>query len=141
MNEADIYKESCTMLRHYSNSSLTIRVVLIAQGIIVLSGGGYLFRTNEFKLAAIAAAFGLLFTIVLLLLHKNYQNKCNIFIKVAADIEGCIENTTNRAMQVCDADHKNRNNNITGEIFDINGFFYFMILAFAGLLLSAIFIR
>jgi hypothetical protein len=139
MDTSDVYKEACLMLRHYSNSSLAIRIAVIAQGIIILSGGGYLFRVSEFAFVAVAAFFGLLFTFILLMLHINYRNKCIVFIQVARQIELKITESSERVITIYDIDHRNRNNNFTSEVFVVNGFFYFMFLAFTGLLVCAIY--
>lgn len=138
MNDSDLYRESCIMFRHYSNASLTIRIALIAQSIIILSGAGYLYRLSEFYHAMIVGFFGLIFTFILFFLHRSYQHKCDIFAETAILLEKTIDDNERQIMTFYYNDYEKKIKTIVGEIFIIDGFFYLMMLTFVLLIVNVL---
>ena len=138
MDVSDVYKESCAMFLHYSRISLMILITAIVQGIIVLSASEHLYRSGEFKYATISSIFGILFTLILRVTHVNYQHKCEIIANVAIKIEESIDKSV-RLMTIYEKAHENKNKTIFGELFVINGFFNFMILAFLVLFMVSLY--
>ncbi len=66
------YTEASQSYRHYSISIREIRIISIAQGIIVLTGSGYLLQNKLYNGALAVAVFGILLTFSLWRLHKTY---------------------------------------------------------------------
>ncbi len=67
-----LYIEACNTFRHYSTASMTIRIISIAQALVIVSGVGILLKGSNSEEALFASVFGFLFTIVLFRLHAAY---------------------------------------------------------------------
>lgn len=82
-----VYSEACSTLRHYSNSSLTVRITSIVQGIALLIAWAYVvFKDKSGYTVAIPIA-GFLFTWLLYRFHKGYFEATEIFYGSAANLE------------------------------------------------------
>lgn len=141
VESSGIYKEACSMFIHYSRSSLVIRVTAIAQGVVVLSTSGFLYRVEEYNYAAISSIFGVLFTLILQFLHEDYQHKCETIITVISKIEESTEDNDLRVIAILAKDHMQRTTTYFGKFFIINGFFYFMIFIFVVLLFVSLYLH
>lgn len=79
------YSECCETYRHYSSNIKEIRTVSIAQGIIALTGSGYLLQTKSYTGAIFVVFFGILLTLTLWRIHKNYyRNAINYLNYIAS---------------------------------------------------------
>lgn len=82
-----VYSEACITLRHYSNSSLTVRAASIVQGIaLLIAWVSVEFNHKSGYTIAIPIA-GFLFTWLLYRFHKGYFEATEIFYESAANIE------------------------------------------------------
>jgi hypothetical protein len=81
------YAESCGTFRQYSQHSLTVRLAVIAEGLILLSACGYTIFERQFYFLAVLSTFGLLFTTLLFLLHIAYLQAAQMFFQASANIE------------------------------------------------------
>jgi hypothetical protein len=127
---SDVYKESCTSFRHYSKASLTLRVSVIAQGVVLLSTSGYLYKSQEYIYSGFAALFGALFTFSLLILHANYQRKAAIFSTSAGLLEKRFEEITIKVMSQYEEDHIKHVETVIGEITVSKGLFILILITF-----------
>jgi len=66
------YSEGCTALRHYSLCVFNVRVVTIAQGLILLAGSSALLQKGSIIPAIVASIFGVFFSAALLALQRSY---------------------------------------------------------------------
>ena len=130
MDNSEVYKEACASFRHYSKAALTLRVSVIAQGMVLLSASSYLYKNQEFIYSIFTALFGIIFTFALLILHSNYQRKCAIFISNASLLEEKSEEVDINIMSVYNEDHNQHVKTTLGEITIANGLFVVMLIAF-----------
>ncbi len=91
MKSNQIYAEIGSTLRNYSNLILSIRLGVVAQGLIILGAVGTLVTKLEFALAFYTSFFGLVLSFVLLRLHNVYLNHFNNLLKYAIDLEGKLK--------------------------------------------------
>ncbi|MEQ1906561.1 MAG: hypothetical protein ABL888_20420 [Pirellulaceae bacterium] len=82
-----LYAESCSTFRQYSQHSLTVRLAVIAEGLILLSACGYTIVEKQFYFLTVLSIFGLLFTTLLFLLHIAYLQAAQMFFQASAGIE------------------------------------------------------
>jgi hypothetical protein len=66
------YSEGCTALRHYSLCVFNVRVVTIAQGLILLAGAFALLQKGSVIPAMVASIFGVFFSAALWALQRSY---------------------------------------------------------------------
>lgn len=66
------YSEGGSALRHYSLCVLNLRVVTVAQGLILLTGSAVLFREGLFVAAGLTAVFGIIVALVLWAVQRSY---------------------------------------------------------------------
>jgi hypothetical protein len=66
------YSEGGSAVRHYSLCILNVRVVTLAQGLILLAGASFLIREGMLFLSFVVSAFGLFFSVVLWALQRSY---------------------------------------------------------------------
>ena len=66
------YSEGGSAVRHYSLCILNVRVVTLAQGLILLAGASFLIREGMLFLSLVVSGFGLFFSIVLWALQRSY---------------------------------------------------------------------
>jgi hypothetical protein len=81
------YSEGCGALRHYSLCVLNLRIVAIAQGLLLLGAGGALLKQSLLGAAAVVAAFGLLFTAVLWAIQRSYWTCFDAIFQAVIEIE------------------------------------------------------
>ena len=84
VDDSQKYTEGCNALRHYSDCVKNIRTLTIVQGLVVLGSIFYLWGNKSivFNLSL----FGLLFTIILTLLHYNYIKHFKTFLDWIIDL-------------------------------------------------------
>ncbi len=75
------YNESCEAYRHYSISIREIRIIAIVQGIVVLTGSGYLLQNKFYTGALAVAVFGIFLTLSLWRLHKTYYRNAMSYLE------------------------------------------------------------
>ncbi len=138
MQSIELYKETCTTFRHYSQAALNIRLLFIAQSVILLSTFGYFFINNELKYAIFVAGFGIAFTYTLMILHQNYQRVCSTLVDCASEIEKKSTNLNIFPMHELNKSHTKSVKTIKGEIQIVNGMFYLMIASFIFLVVYAV---
>lgn len=66
------YSEGCAALRHYSLCVSNVRVVTIAQGLVLLAGTAAFVQKDIFPLAIVVSLFGIFFSIALWSLQRSY---------------------------------------------------------------------
>ncbi len=132
----EAYKESCSTFRHYSGAALNIRVSAIAQGVVLMSAVGFLAKEENLVFAQYASGFGLLFTLVLLFLHENYQRKCSLFISAASIVEKQFDLPIFPVASLQD-DHKKNVKSFFGEILITKGLFILLAVGFIIMLLKS----
>lgn len=132
----EVYKEGCSTFRHYSGAALNIRVSAIAQGVVLMSAVGFLIKEDSLIFAQYASVFGLLFTLVLLFLHENYQRKCSLFIVSAIIVEKQFSLPVFPVGALHD-DHKMNVKSFFGEILITKGLFILLAIGFTIMLLKS----
>jgi hypothetical protein len=81
------YSEACNNIRHYSNSSLAVRLVSIVQGIAILGAWAFTFTQKISPLMIVFPVAGLIFTVLLYRFHYGYYRATRFFYMLAAQIE------------------------------------------------------
>jgi hypothetical protein len=132
----EAYKEGCATFRHYSAAALNIRLSAIAQGIVLMTGAGFLIKESNLVYAQFASAFGLLFTLVLMFLHENYQRKCALFIDSTSAIEKQFKLPIFPVTGLHD-DHNRNVHSFFGEILITKGLFILLAIGFIIMFLKA----
>lgn len=87
ISSAQAYTEACSMLRHYSNASLTVRITSIVQGIALLVVWAYVFIRDQSQYAITVPIAGFLFTWLLYRFHQGYFRATQFFYETASQIE------------------------------------------------------
>lgn len=134
MDEETKYNESCNFMRHYSNCSLTIRVIAIAQGLVLMSAWGIAIKNNvENMLLILISVFGILFTLLLHSMHRGYLTAVNVYAGVAEQLEASKNN--NNPVSTYNAVRSDIYKNILVKAVTIHATFTLVGLAFIGLLI------
>ncbi len=81
------YAETCNTIRHYSNASLTVRVMSVVQGMALLGVWAVNLPKGEVATDVVVPLFGLLFTIFLFRFHIGYFKATEYFYKIATRME------------------------------------------------------
>ena len=93
MKSPELYTEGCNFIRHYSNCSLTVRIIALVQGLVILSAWGYvLVKVPCAIYLFFISLFGLLFTGLLFFMHQGYLRAANDHTKVVIRIEEQFNN-------------------------------------------------
>ncbi len=88
MKNSQLYTEGCNFIRHYSNCSLTVRMVTLVQGLVLLSAWFYaLEEVQKSVYLVLISAFGLIFTGLLFLLHLGYGRAAKDYTTAVINIE------------------------------------------------------
>jgi hypothetical protein len=87
IEESKIYEESCAAFRHYSTAVMNIRMLVFAQGFVVLTGVGYLINGKEYLWALFSSIFGMGFTTILAMIQWSYYNHANNILKFLLSFE------------------------------------------------------
>jgi len=87
IEESKIYEESCTAFRHYSTAVMNVRMLVFAQGFVVLTGVGYLINSKEYLEALFSSIFGMGFTSILGMIQWSYYNHANNILKFLLSFE------------------------------------------------------
>lgn len=69
-----MYSEAFEMLRKYADMAVDMRKAVFVQGILILSGAGFLLVQGYFLWASMVSAFCLASTLILNVLHVHYNN-------------------------------------------------------------------
>lgn len=137
------YEEACNLLRHYSNSSLTVRIMSIVQGVALL--GGWVIAINgKFLFLLIALPFfGIFFTLFLYRFHLGYYNATAYLYSIAAQMEYKLFDQEFRPMTLYKQFHEAKYGSIKGKLFTLNapftliGFSYMCALVASFLIIKA----
>ena len=86
-----VYRETVSMVRHYSNASLAVRMVTIAQGIVILAAWSLAYAKGDFLICMLLGSLGLVFNLLLFRFHKAYYDAINEYGIVADQIETFTE--------------------------------------------------
>lgn len=85
------YKQSCDLVRHYSNATRSIRTIAVVQGLAILYAVFFvLSRTEKPWVAVLVALTGILITLILKVLHENYLANFKDQETVAVSLEDQI---------------------------------------------------
>jgi hypothetical protein len=92
MTDSDInlvgrYSEGYNALRHYSGSVMNVRTLAIVQGFTVAGAAGYLLRQGEYVFSFYVSVFGILFTVLLYSLQRNYWLHFKAFLDYVIGVE------------------------------------------------------
>ena len=139
MNDLEVYKEACSILRHYSSACINIRLSVIAQGILILSGAGFLYRENLLFFTILASIFGLLFTIFLLALHVNYQSKAVLLVKSIVEIEKNFPDLIVNPVTDIKISHEKFVGTFLGRILVVQGIFHLLNASFTIIIIFSTF--
>jgi hypothetical protein len=88
------YSEGCTALRHYSLCVFNVRVVTIAQGLILLAGAAALWQKDSFTSAMVASLFGVFFSAALWALQRSYWMCFNAILSAVLILERSASTST-----------------------------------------------
>src|ERR1051325_6115579 len=117
------YSEGCSALRHYSVCVLNTRTITIAQGFAILTGAIYTIKEGLFPTSFCISIFGLLFTVVLNRLQRNYWLHCNAILEVVVELE------TNGPWTAYSVQRTKRHEQKIWRILVIDGPFYLLVIA------------
>lgn len=91
-HEMKAYEETCNMLRHYSNASLTVRLGSAAQGITLLGAWGIALAQKNSQLIILLPITGLLITALLYRFHLGYFRAVEFFYGLGEKMEETLFN-------------------------------------------------
>lgn len=115
-----VYSEVCGTLRHYSNASLTVRVVSIVQGIGLLIAWAYVLSKAGPKYSLAIPIAGFLFTALLYRFHMGYFRAIGFFYEQADKMERDLFEEPYRPFGTYENYHKNKYENFLGRFFTLN---------------------
>jgi len=81
------HAEICRMIRHYSRTCLTIRIICLITGTLMLVAAGLFFTIGAMRMAFGIAFCGLLITVVTYLMHNGYYAAVLSYCRIGADLE------------------------------------------------------
>jgi hypothetical protein len=125
------YSEACNILRHYSNASLTVRVLSVAQGITILGAWTVALTQKIFPLMIIFPIAGLLFTLLLYRFHIGYFSATAFFYDKAAQMEEELFGSEFRPIDAYNKKHDELYGNLWGRLFTLNAPFALIAILFA----------
>lgn len=125
----DTYSEAMHVFRHYSLAAMNLRVIVLAQGLVILSGTGLLMAKKEYLYSAASAVFGCIFTLSLLLFHKNLQQKLDSIVEIVLSLESSI-NDGQGFMTQYKPKHEAHSRGLYKELTVVSVFFILMFSAF-----------
>jgi hypothetical protein len=117
---AKAYSEACNTLRHYSNASLTVRVLSVVQGIAILAAWAYALTQKISPLMIVFPIAGLLFTVLLYRFHIGYFRATVFFYNKAAKIEEKLFDPEFRPIEAYNEKHAKLYESIWGKLFTLN---------------------
>jgi hypothetical protein len=86
------YAEGGSALRHYSLCIFNLRVVTVAQGLVLVTGSTLLLKDSYFISAGAVSIFGILFTLALYAMQRSYwicfDSVLTSVLKIESDIAG-----------------------------------------------------
>jgi hypothetical protein len=115
-----VYSEICNIFRHYSNASLTVRVLLIVQGMALLIAWAYVITKSEPKYALFFPICGFIFTWLLYRFHMGYFRTTIFFANQASNIEKELFEKMYRPITAFQEYHKGLFDNFYGKFFTLN---------------------
>ena len=128
---AKAYSEACNTLRHYSNASLTVRVLSVVQGIAILAAWAYALTQKISPLMIVFPIAGILFTILLYRFHVGYFRATGFFYDEAAQLEEKLFDSGFRPIAAYHKKHDDLYGNIRGKVFTLNAPFALIGILFA----------
>ncbi len=117
---AKAYSETCNTLRHYSNASLTVRVLSVVQGIAILAAWAYALTQKLSPFTVVFPVAGLLFTVLLYRFHIGYFRATAFFYDKASQMEEKLFDSDYRPIAAYNEKHREIYGNIWGKLFTLN---------------------
>ena len=126
------YQETCSIIRHYSNASFTVRLMAVVQGFTVLGAWAIILEKNvNFLLLIALPIIGLIFTLLFYKFHMGYFRATKYFYKYASNIEKELFDDGFRPIGDYDIYHDKIYNTFFNKLLTLNATFTFIGLAFA----------
>lgn len=100
------YEQACENMRHYSNASLTVRIISVGQGIALLSAWAFNVARTDVFLQITLPIFGIIFTVLLFRFHKGYFRTTLVFYDIASKIEETLFEKDCRPMSAYKRHHE-----------------------------------
>jgi hypothetical protein len=132
------YSEACTMLRHYSNASLTVRLASITQGFVILGAWGVALTQYKVSLMIELPIAGLIFTTLLYSFHFGYYRATEFFYIYAAQMEEELFRENYRPIDAYNRKHEEIYNTFGKRIFILNAPFALVVILFGIALIISI---
>ncbi len=131
------YEETSNTIRHYSNASLTVRVMSVVQGVAIL--GAWVVAVNEKQLfhQFTLPIFGLIFTFLLYRFHLGYFNATGFFYDLASKMEQELFDEGFRPINAYHTFHEKKYSGLLGKLFTLNAPFTLIGLAYIGAFAAA----
>jgi hypothetical protein len=132
------YQEACNTLRHYSNSSYNVRVLVIVQG-IVLVGAWVINYDNQSKgLLIFISSLGILLTFLLFLFHHGYFYATRQFYDMASVMEEKLFDKEFRPFQTYNDRHAEKYYSFFTKVFVLFAPFTLTFILFVTILILSI---
>ena len=139
MEKQKLYSETLNTFRHYSTLSSNMTLMVVVQGILLLTATGYLFKNGEYFYSLMTSLFGSAFTILIGLVHRNYQVKANIHARTSRELEEEC-GVSVKPMASHQKSHEALEHTPRGYIFYVTGVHYLMILAFTSTAMMSLYL-
>ncbi|MCW5211782.1 hypothetical protein VU04_02600 [Desulfobulbus sp. TB] len=132
------YAEACNIIRHYSNASMTVRVMSVVQGIAIL--GGWVVAMNGGKgfHQQVLPMFGIIFTFLLYRFHLGYFNATAYFYELASKMEQTLFDEEFRPIDSYHNYHEDKYKGLFGKLFTLNAPFTLIGFAYICALITSI---
>lgn len=111
------YQETCNTIRHYSNSSYNVRVLVIVQGIILVGAWAINYDKQSNAPLIFISSLGILLTGLLFLFHHGYWYATKKFYEMASVMEEKLFDEEFRPFQIYDEMHKKKYNCLCSQVF------------------------
>jgi len=110
------YQETCNTIRHYSNASYNVRVLVVVQGFVLLGAWILNFEKSSTNLLLAISLFGLVFTILLFAFHHGYFYATNFFYKLASKMEDKLFDEDFKPFSIYDVEHEKKYKSFLSQI-------------------------
>ncbi len=126
------YSEVCSMIRHYSNASLTVRTLCFVQGLAFLATWSIYFNLGNTMLSWMLPVCGLFFTLMTFLFHNGYYTTTGEYYRIARQLEKeLFTDKTYHPFHKFHEYHEKKFNQRMAKMFIINAPFSMIATAFA----------
>jgi hypothetical protein len=131
------YSEACNTIRHYSNASLSIRLLTIVQGVVILVAWIVNFHQSDSIVFGALPIFGLLFTFLLFLFYNSYYRTTSFFYNLTSKMEDTLFDEDFRPFKMYNRYHHDKYKTIWSKIiylwspFLLIGLLFFIALTIA----------